>query len=195
LSGGYGQVGKYLIKGEGMPRIPYAEKGTEAEGATVVYAQVEAEFGFVPNLLKVLGHSGPATQAMGVVLDNLFHHLSIAPRICEMAYLTVARHNQCTYCVGHHSFFAKQAGMTDEELALLGESGVRSTHFSESEQGVIRFALETTKNVAASDEALAELRKAFPLSQVVEIAFVVATANFIQRIGKNFGVELERPPT
>ena len=178
-----------------MPRIPYAEKGTEAEGASAVYVKLKTEFGFVPNLLKVLGHSGPATQAMGAVLDNLFHHLSIAPRIREMAYLTVARHNQCTYCVGHHSFFAKQAGMTDEELALLGESGVRSTHFSESEQGVIRFALETTKNVAASDEALAELRKAFPLSQVVEIAFVVATANFIQRIGKNFGVELERPPT
>ena len=76
-----------------MPRIPYAEKGTEAEDATVVYAQLEAEFGFVPNLLKVLGHSGPATQAMGAVLDNLFHHLSIAPHIREMAYLTVARHN------------------------------------------------------------------------------------------------------
>jgi AhpD family alkylhydroperoxidase len=102
-----------------MPRIPYAEKGTEAEGATVVYGQLEAEFGFVPNLLKVLGHSGPATHAMGEVLDNLFHHLSIAPRIREMAYLTVARHNQCTYCIGHHTFFAKQAGMTDEEIALV----------------------------------------------------------------------------
>ena len=73
-----------------MPRIPYAETGTEAEGATAVYAQLEAEFGFVPNLLKVLGHSGPATQAMGAVLDNLFHHLSLTPRIREMAYLTVA---------------------------------------------------------------------------------------------------------
>ena len=101
-----------------MSRIPYAEKGTEAEGATLVYAKLEAEFGFVPNLLKMLGHSGPATQAMGAVLDNLFHHLSIAPRIREMAYLTVARHNQCTYCVGHHTFFGKQAGMTDEEIAL-----------------------------------------------------------------------------
>ena len=177
-----------------MPRIPFAEKGTEAQGATAVYAQLEAEFGFVPNLLKVLGHSGPATQAMGAVLDNLFHHLSLAPRIREMAYLTVAKFNQCAYCVGHHSFFAKQAGMTNEEIALLGESGVTSTHFSEGEQAVIRFALETTKTVSASDEALAGLRTAFPLSQVVEIAFVVATANFIQRIGKNFGVELERPP-
>ena len=178
-----------------MSRIPYAEKGTEAEGATAVYAKLEAEFGFVPNLLKVLGHSGPATQAMGAVLDNLFHHLSIAPRIREMAYLTVARHNQCAYCVGHHTFFAKQAGMTDEEIALLGESGVRSTHFSTGEQAVINFALETTKNVSASDEALAGLEKVFPVSQVVEIAFVVAAANFIQRIGKNLGVELEHPPT
>ena len=178
-----------------MPRIPYAEKGTEAEGATAVYAKLEAEFGFVPNLLKVLGHSGPATQAMGAVLDNLFHHLSLTPRIREMAYLTVARYNQCAYCVGHHSFFAKQAGMTDEEIALLGESGLSSAQFSESEQAVVRFALETTKNVSASDEAITGLQKAFPLNQIVEIAFVVAAANFIQRIGKNLGVELEHPPT
>lgn len=60
-----------------MPRIPYAGKGTEAKGATVTYTQLEEEFGFVPNLLKVLGHSGPATQAMGAVLDNLFHHVSL----------------------------------------------------------------------------------------------------------------------
>lgn len=80
-----------------MPRIPYAGKGTEAKGATVTYTQLEEEFGFVPNLLKVLGHSGPATQAMGAVLDNLFHHLSLTPRIREMAYLTVAKYNQCAF--------------------------------------------------------------------------------------------------
>lgn len=178
-----------------MPKIPYAEKGTEAKGATAVYAQIESEFGFVPNLLKVLGHSGPVTQAMGAVLDNLFHHLSLTPRIREIAYLTVATYNQCTYCVGHHSFFAKQAGMTDEEISMLGESGLTNTRFSQSERAVIRFALETTKNVAASDEAHVELQKAFPVNQVVEIAFVVATANFIQRFGKNFRIELEHPST
>ena len=37
-----------------MPRIPYAEKGTEAEGATAVYARLETEFGFVPNLLNMV---------------------------------------------------------------------------------------------------------------------------------------------
>ena len=175
-----------------MPKIPYAEQGTEAERAKAVYAQLKAEFGFVPNLLKVLGHSGPATEAMGTILDNLFHHLSLTPRIREMAYLTVATYNQCGYCIGHHSFFAQQAGITDEEIALLGESGLSSPRFSEGEKAVIRFALETTKHVAASDEAHTALQKSFSIHQIVEIAFVVATANFIQRIGKNFGIELER---
>lgn len=45
-----------------MPRIPYAEKGMDAKEATAVYARLEAEFGFVPNLLKVLGHSGLARK-------------------------------------------------------------------------------------------------------------------------------------
>ena len=175
-----------------MPRIPYAEKCTEAEGATAVYAKLEAEFGMVPNLLKVLGHSGPATQAMGAILDTYFHQLSLEPRIREIAYLTVARSNQCTYCIGHHTMFAKQAGMTDEEIALLGELGISHVKFSEGERAVIRFALETTKNVVAEDATLEELQKAFSLAQVAEIAFVVAAANFIQRIGKNFGIELEQ---
>ncbi|MDH5430203.1 MAG: carboxymuconolactone decarboxylase family protein [Nitrospirota bacterium] len=158
-----------------------------------MYAQVETEFGFVPNLLKVLGHSGPVTQAMGAVLDTLFHHLSLTPRIQEIAYLTVAQSNQCAYCVGHHLFFAKQAGMTEDEIVLLGESGLTNAGFSDGERAVIRFALETTKDVAASDDAHVELQKVFPLNRVVEIAFVVATANFIQRLGKNFRIELERP--
>lgn len=84
--------------------------------------------------------------------------------------------------------------MTDEEIALLGGSGLSNSEFSEGEKAVIRFALETTKNVIASDDAHTELQKAFPVHHVVEIAFVVATANFIQRIGKNFGIELEHLP-
>ena len=175
-----------------MPRIQYAEEGTEAKGATPVYANLKTGFGMVPNLVKLLGHSGPATQALGAILDNYFHHLSLEPRIREMAYLTVARYNQCTYCIGHHTFFAKQAGITDTEIALFGEPGFTSEQLNPAEQAVVRFAFETTKNVVASDEALEGLKKAYNLTQIAEIAFVVATANFIQRIGKNFGVELER---
>ncbi len=175
-----------------MPRIQYAEEGTEAEGATQVYANLKASFGMVPNLVKLLGHSGPATQALGALLESYVHQLSLEPRIREMAYLTVARSHQCAYCIRHHTFFAKQAGITDAEIALFGEPGFTSEQLNQAERAVVRFALETTKKVVASDEALAELKKGYNLTQIAEIAFVVATANFIQRIGKNLGVELEQ---
>ena len=175
-----------------MPRIPYAEEGTEAKEATPVYANLKASFGFVPNLLKVLGHSGPATQALGGLLVNYFHHLSLTARLREIAYLTVARSNECAYCIGHHTLIARQAEVSDEEIALLGESGFTNEKFSAAERVVIRFAYETTKYVVASDNTLDELQKHYNPTQIAEIAFVVATANFIQRIGKNFGIELEQ---
>jgi len=176
-----------------MARIPYAEEGTEAEGAKDVYSNLKTSLGMVPNLVKLLGHSGPATQAMGAILETYFQHLSLTTRIREMAYLTVARYHRCAYCIGHHTFFAKQAGLTNEEIALLGEPGFTNNRLAEAEQAVVRFAYETTKSVVASDEAIAALKKYYSLTQIAEIAFVVAAANFIQRIGKNLGVEFESP--
>ena len=85
-----------------MARIPYAEKGQEAEGATPVYQQFEQDMGLVPNVVKLLGHSAPATQGIGTLLDIYFSQLSISNRLREIAYLTVARYNGCGYCQGHH---------------------------------------------------------------------------------------------
>jgi len=45
--------------------------------------------------------------------------------------------------------------------------------------------------VKASDEAMADLKTHFSNQAIAEITFVVASGNFIQRVGKNLGVELE----
>lgn len=174
-----------------MPRIKYAQEGSEAHDATPVYQQMKKGFGMVPNIVKLVGHSGPVTRAVGAVLNTYFNELQLQPRIREMAYLTVARLNNCQYCQGHHTGMAKQAGMSDEEIALLGPNGFSDSRLGAKEQAVIRFAYETTRDVAASDEAVEALKKHFSLAEIAEIAFVVAAGNFIQRIGKNFGAELE----
>ena len=113
-------------------------------------------------------------------------------RLREIAYVTVARLNDCVYCRGHHEPLARQAGLTDEQIDLLGEAGFASPLFSEAERAVIRFAHETTRQVKASDAVVDALKQHYATEQIVEIAFVVASANFIQRIGRNLGVELER---
>lgn len=174
-----------------MPRLAYAERGQEAEGAKPVYDQLEKDMGLVPNIVKLLGRSGPATQTLGRMLEAYFKELSIDPKLREMAYLTVARHNGCAYCQGHHVPLGRKAGLSEAQIEELDPSGFESDSFTPAERALIRFAYETSRDVEASDAAYEALSSHYGPEEITEIAFVVATANFIQRIGKNLGAELE----
>ena len=111
-----------------MPRTTYAHEGQEAPEATPVYQNLKKGFGMVPNVVKLLGHSGPATQALGALLDVSFNKLPLTPRVREIAYLTVTHANHCDYCKGHHVPLAKAAGLTDAQIALLGPQGFDNLH-------------------------------------------------------------------
>lgn len=174
-----------------MPRIAYVEPEEAAKSARLVYEQLEKQMGMVPNVVKILGRSGSVTQAMGTMLDVYFNQLAIPPKLREMAYLTVARHNGCSYCQGHHVPMGRKAGLSDAQIEELDPSGFESEAFNAGERAVIRFAYETSRDVEASDEAFEALKQHYSADEITEIAFVVAAANFIQRIGKNLGVELE----
>lgn len=174
-----------------MPRIPYAEQGAETSEATPVYQEMEKSLGAVPNLVKLMGHSGAATRGLGGVLRIYFGELTISPRLREIAYLTAARHNGCAYCQSHHEALAKQAGVSEEEISLLGPEGFESDRLDEAERAVVRFAWETSRDVEASDAAVDALKRHFSNAEIAELAFVVGGANMIQRIGKNLGVTLE----
>jgi AhpD family alkylhydroperoxidase len=174
-----------------MPKIPYAEKDRVGNEAKATYAQLEKGFGVVPNVVKLLGHSEPVVRTFGTMLGTYFNELSLPVRIRELAYVTVARYNGCAYCQGHHTPLLKKEGLSDEQVELLGDKGWESDRFEPAEQAVIRFAYETARDVEASNEAVEGLKRHFELPQIAEIAFTVASANFIQRIGKNFGAELE----
>ncbi|PCI40374.1 MAG: hypothetical protein COB53_01215 [Elusimicrobia bacterium] len=178
-----------------MPKIPYAEEGEETPEATVIYKEIKKVFGFVPNFVKLMGHSSGATQTMGAFVDAYFNKLNIKPRLREIAFLTVSRANKCTYCQAHHTAMAKKAGLTDEQIGVLGPNGFENTLLTEAERAVVRFAYETTKEVEASDEAIESLKKYFSTQEIAEIAYITASANFLQRIGKNLGVELEEEAT
>lgn len=177
-----------------MPRTTYAHEGQEAPEAAPVYQNLKKGFGMVPNVVKLVGHSGPVTQAFGVLLDVYFNKLSLTPRVREIAYLTVARANECAYCQGHHVPMGKAAGLSDEHISLLGPQGFDNPAFNEAERAVIRFAYQTTQAVKAEDEAVEALKRNFSPKEIAELAFVAAAGNFIQRIGKNLGAELEFAP-
>lgn len=174
-----------------MPRTPYATPGSEAAGATPVYEGLTAQMGMVPNVVQLLGHSGPAAAGLAGVLDTLFNQLEVDPKLRELAYLVAAKTNECPYCTGHHSMFASQAGWSDDEVARIGPGTGSDSSFGSREQAVARFAEEATRNVTASDEAIAVLARELSAAELSDIASTVAAANLVQRVGKNLGAELQ----
>ena len=174
-----------------MPRTLYATPGTEAPGATPVYEGLKAQMGMVPNVVQLLGHSGPAANGLAGVLDTLFNQLEVDPKLRELAYLVVAKTNQWPYCTGHHTMFASQAGWSDDEIVRIGPGAGTDTIFGPKGQAVAQFAEEVTRNVTASDEAVAAITEQLSPTEVADITFTVAAANLVQRIGKNLGAELE----
>lgn len=174
-----------------MPKIAYAHEGQEVPGASPFYAAIKQQFGMVPNVVKLLGHSGPATGALVGLLDVDFARLTLPVRLREIAYLAAAKTNGCAYCQGHHTPLAKKAGLTDVQIASLGDADEAAKVLERAEAAAVRFSIETTRHVVASDAAHSGLREHFAPALIAELAVVVAGANFIQRIGRNFGVELE----
>ena len=174
-----------------MPRTPYATPGTEAPGATPVYEGLKAQMGMVPNVVQLLGHSGPAAAGLAGVLDTLFNQLEVDPKLRELAYLVVAKTNESSYCIGHHTMFASEAGWSDDEIARIGPGAGTDTIFEPKGRAVAQFAEEVTRNVTASDEALDAIAEQLSPPEVADITFTVAAANLVQRVGKNLGAELE----
>ncbi|MEE9413750.1 MAG: carboxymuconolactone decarboxylase family protein [Acidimicrobiales bacterium] len=174
-----------------MPRTPYATPGTEAVGATPVYEGLTAQMGMVPRVVQLLGHSAPAAAGLAGVLDTLFNQLTVDPKLRELAYLVAAKTNECPYCTGHHTMFASQAGWSDEEIGRIRPGAGDDPSFGSRERAVARFAEEATRNVVASDEAVTAMTEQLSAAELSDIAFTVAAANLVQRVGKNLGAELE----
>lgn len=174
-----------------MPRTAYATPGTEAVGATPVYDGLQSQMGMVPNVVQLLGHSGPAAAGLGGVLDTLFNQLEVDPKLRELAYLVAAKTNECPYCTGHHTMFASQTGWSDDEIAMIGPGAGANPAFGMKGQAIAQYAEEVTRNVVASDQTLDSLTSNLSQAEVADIAFTVAAANLVQRIGKNLGAELE----
>ncbi len=83
---------------------------------------VEAEYGFIPNLLRALAESPQAVKAywtLGVELNRT----SLTPIEQQVLMLAVSLVNRCPYCMAAHSLAARLAGMSDEDIDAVREGG------------------------------------------------------------------------
>jgi uncharacterized peroxidase-related enzyme len=77
--------------------------------------EVEDQYGFIPNLLRVMAESPQAVRSYWT-LGRELNRVSLTPIEQQVVMLTVSLVNRCPYCMAAHSLTARLAGMSDEDI-------------------------------------------------------------------------------
>lgn len=91
-----------------------------SENNQVIFDQLKAALGFVPNLYATIAYSG---NALGNYLQLQNAKTSLSKKEKEVINLVVSQVNACEYCLAAHTVIGKMNGFTDEQVLDL-RSGV-----------------------------------------------------------------------
>jgi AhpD family alkylhydroperoxidase len=121
---------------------------------------------------------------------HLLFSSTLSPRVRELAILRVAHRRDCAYEWTHHVDLAKQAGLTDDEIAAVrrGGDGWAADAF---ERAVITGVDELDEKSRLSDETWAALGERLDDRQRMDYVFTVGCYTMLAMAFNSFGVELE----
>jgi len=147
-----------------MARISYVEKENAPDDIKAIYDQVQGKLGIVPNVLKAMANSPEMFKGFVPFLSASMGETQVDPKLKELAILTTAKINGCSYCTAHHTAAGKRAGLTENQINAVPDTS--SPDLDEKEKAVVRFSKEVARDVSGSQESIDQLRKHFDDSQI-----------------------------
>jgi AhpD family alkylhydroperoxidase len=170
-----------------VPLLPLVSDADAAPDARATLQALRAKLGTVPAMYHTLAnapHVLDAAVGMAAAIRT-----GLAPRLRELAYLKVADLTGCHVCRHYHDALGRRAGLTDAQMAGLGDFE-NSDAYTEHERDVLRFAAQWSAAGRVAEAVLARLAADLTPEHLVTLAATVAQANFTCRFNNVFGVEL-----
>jgi uncharacterized peroxidase-related enzyme len=82
----------------------------------VLLAAVRSKTGRLPNTFGILGNSTAALEGY-LQFNAALAGGTLGMKVREQISLAVAEENECGYCLSAHTFYAAEAGLTEEDIA------------------------------------------------------------------------------
>ena len=133
-----------------MRKYQVPTKDEVSENNQQIFAQLENNIGFVPNLYAYYTKSETAL-ADYLTLQNRKSGLSKKER--EVVNLVVSQYNECEYCLSAHTVIAGMNGFTPDQILSI-RSG--RAPFDEKLNALARFTLEAVKTRGQVSEEIKE---------------------------------------
>jgi AhpD family alkylhydroperoxidase len=155
-----------------MADFPLHSRATAPAGAQPALEVARRTFGFVPNLIAMLGEA-PSAAAGYLALAFQFEASSFTVAERQVVLLAASVENGCDYCTGAHVALAAEAGLSEEALASLRAGGPLDDPRLEA---LARFTRELVRARGRLDEGAVErfLATGFTRAQALEAILGVA---------------------
>lgn len=174
-----------------MPNLPLIEDNADPRIASI-YDTLKAggHKGF-PNLYRLIGNSPDMLKAWTGLAWPLRNAATTPRGLRELMILRGAQMMGAEYEWVHHVPMARAAGVSQGQIDALGEWRL-SIHFDEKEKIALRLAEEITQGPGASADAMADARRHFSDSDVVELVLTSAFYACVGRMLHSLDVPLEK---
>lgn len=179
-----------------MSRLPLIQPDTVDGQLAEFYDATTEMIGRVPHSVRSWANSPFIAMLMlpfNVAVQREWPGTELPGRLKELAVIKTSQINECAYCYAHNTSLGQAAGITDEHIiALSGHDFWISDLFDERERLAIAWAEHVTRNTAAkNDELYAKLEEHFSPAEIVELTFVVAMFNMINRLNDSLAMTIE----
>lgn len=114
-------------------------------------------------------------------------------RTKELAVLKTSSLNACSFCMAHNVSLGGAVGLSEEQIAAVtGADYESSASLTDRDKAVVRWAESVTLNRARRDmDGFARLKEHFTDDEIVELTWVAALFNMINRITDSLWLDVE----
>lgn len=172
-----------------MSRVSLVQDDTRDQIVAEVFKRFHDEGREPIALYRALANAPELLRAYSGLATALRHRAQTPRALRELAILRTAQLTGSRYEWSHHVPMARSAGLTDAQIAALGDWRT-SDAFDAREKALLRCA-EEIHVCALSDEAVVELKRFCNDSEVVELVLLVGFYQAVARVLDGLGIEVE----
>jgi alkylhydroperoxidase family enzyme len=180
------------VSKSGIPYLPDNDQAGPPELVNAIRARRPS--GKLWNLDRMLLHSPAFAQGWNAMFAAIRGKLSLAPRLRELAIMSVGVLNKADYEWVQHEADFLAAGGTREQMDALRNPAAALTdtkRFDEPERATLALTYEMTRSIVVADATMRRVRAALPDQQVVELVGTIAGYNMVSRFLVATGIDPE----
>jgi alkylhydroperoxidase family enzyme len=182
-----------LPEGEWSPEVQRMLGDTRDRVAALEGQSGQATQDKAPKTLNILRTLAHHPDLMGPFLgfaSALAQEGALTRRDSELLALRASWNCQSEFEWGHHTDYARVAGLTDDEIRRI-PLGPGAPGWSEADRTLLEAADQLHARQNIDDAVWARLAERFTEAQLVEIPFVVGQYSMLSMVANSTGVELE----